>query len=106
MRVLNLLILWIAAISLAGTLYSYGLVQHYRYANDDGQAYEESVYRGDSLDDMRGTKKGYIYRGAVWRLKRNAEGRTILIVLILAGASAASLWIWKREKVSKTTGDT
>lgn len=104
MRILSLLILWIATIGLAVSLYSYGQVRYYWYANEDGRGYALDSYKGDSLDDDAGYEKGHKYRHQIWRFERNAEARTILIILILAGAGASSLWIWKRGKVSKPTG--
>jgi len=93
--------IWFLAISLSVTLYSYGQVRHYWYANDEGLGYEVDYYRGDSLDHDARYEKGYKYRYDIWRFQRNAEARTILIILILTGASASSLWISKRGKPQK-----
>lgn len=104
MRILNLLILWATAIGLAGTLFSYGQVKYYRYENDEGRGYTLNSYlgwKGDSLDKESGYGKGYTYRGDRYKFEQNAETRTILIILILAGACAASPMVWKRSKSGK-----
>ncbi len=105
MRILKLLILWATAIGLAGTLFSYGQVKYYRYENAEGSGYTLNSYwgwKGDSLDGTAGYEKGFKYRGDRYKFERNAEARTILIILILAGACAASPLVWKRSKAAKS----
>lgn len=103
---MSLLALWLTAIALAVTLYDYGQVRYYWYASDEGRGYALTTWKGDSLDNDRSYPKGYTYRYDIYRFERNAEARTIVIILILAGASAASFKLLKRPRITQQARDT
>ncbi len=96
-KVAYVITLWLAAIALSLTLYAYGQVEYYWYANDKAQGYELRTWKGNSLDDEPGYAKGYTYRHSISRFEKNAEARTISIILILSGAAALSVRLLKRR---------
>lgn len=99
MRILRLLILWIAAIALAVTIYTHGQARYYWYANEEGRGYSLKIWQGTSLDD-RGYPKGFIYRNETYHFEKNTEIRAIAIILILAGASFLTLRMFRPPKDS------
>lgn len=100
MRILRLLILWIAAIALVITIYSHGQVRYYWYANDEGRGYSLKTWQGTSLDDSQVYRKGFTYRYETYQFEENTEIRAIAIILILAGASFLTLQMFRRPKDS------
>jgi hypothetical protein len=102
MRILRLLILWIAAIALVITIYSHGQVRYYWYANDNegGRGYSLKIWQGTSLDDSGIYPKGFTYRYWTYQFEKNTEIRAIAIILILAGASFLTLQMFRRPKDS------
>ena len=62
MRILRLLILWIASIALIVTIYNHGQVRYYWYANDEGRGYRLKTWHGTSLDGTSIYPKGFTYR--------------------------------------------
>ena len=101
MRILKILILWAATAGLCVTLYSYGQVRYYAYENSKGEGYTVSFWQGNSLDGAPGYEKGFKYSHEIFKFERNAERRTLEIILILAVAGMSTLWLWKSEKSTK-----
>lgn len=99
MRILRLLILWIATIALVVTIYAHGQVRYYWYANEEGRGYSLKTWQGPSLDD-RGYPKGFIYRHETYHFEKNTEIRAIAIILIIAGASFLTLRTFRPSKDS------
>lgn len=98
MRIARLLVIWIATIAISVTIYAYGQVEYTWYEGADGKGYALKYWKGNTLDDDPAYDKGYKHKGSVYRFEKNAEIRTILIILILAGASLFSLSVFKRKK--------
>ena len=98
MRILKILILWGATLALVLTIYTYGQVKYYWYANDQNWGHELRTQRGDSLDDDSGYEKGIRYKYTHYKFENNSEVRIILIILIFAGAGFLSFLIFKSKK--------
>ena len=100
MRILKLLILWIAAIALIFTIYAYGQVRYYWYANEQGSGYLLKTWNGTSLDNSYVYPKGFTYQYDTYKFEKNPEFRIITIILILAGAGFLTLQMFRRPKHS------
>ena len=96
MRTTSIIILWVTAAALALTLYAYGLVEHYWYANDQGRGYDLTRWRGDSLDGIPPYADGYHFRYSNLRFERAPEIRTVLIIIVIASASAGTIILLRR----------
>ena len=96
MRTISIVILWLTAAALALTLYAYGLVEHYWYANDQGRGYDLTRWRGDSLDGIPPYADGYHFRYSNLRFEKAPELRTVLIILVIASASTGTIVLLRR----------
>jgi hypothetical protein len=103
MRVLSIVLVWLTAAAIALTLWNFGMVQHYWYANDQGLGYDLVKWQGDTLDNAFVYPKGYRFRYSTFRFEKNAETRAILIITVLACACAGTiLLIVRLPKKAKT----
>jgi hypothetical protein len=103
MRAMSLIILWLTAAAISLTLWSFGMIQHYWYFNDNvGMGYDLVKWRGDTLDNSFGYPKGYRYKYSFTRFEKDAEFRTIAIIVVLASAAGGTLFVMKRFPNQKT----
>jgi hypothetical protein len=100
-RAISIIVLWLTAAALALTVYTYGLVGHYWYANDQGRGYDLTRWRGDSLDGIPPYPDGYRFRYSDSRFEKAPEIRTVFIILVLASASAGTIILLKRMRKQK-----
>jgi hypothetical protein len=99
----SILILWLTAAAISLTLYSFGMVQHYWYSNDAaGLGYDLVKWRGYTLDDSFPYPKGYRYKYSFTRFEKDAEARTIAIIIVLASAAGGTLFIMKKFPKQQT----
>jgi hypothetical protein len=91
MRAISIILIWLTALALALTLLNYGMVEHYWYANNQGLGYDLTRWRGDTLDNVGSVGKGYRFRYSTFRFEKNAEIRTIAIIVVFSCAFAGTI---------------
>jgi len=97
MRALSIIILWLTAAMIALTLWSFGMVQHYWYFSDSaGLGYDLAKWQGDTLDNSFSYPKGYRFKYSFMRFEKDAERRTILIILVLTSACGGTIVVITR----------
>ena len=102
MRLISIIVLWLATGAIVFTLFGFGMVDHYWYANDQGQGYDFATWKGYNLDDVHGYEKGFRFRYSFPRFEKNAEMRIILIIVVLASAWGGTVLLITRFPKSNT----
>jgi hypothetical protein len=94
MRAICILVLWLTCGAIALTFYKYGLVQHYWYIDisNQGRGYDFTTWQGNNLANTHVTDGWrFRYSHSDWRFEKNAERRTIHIILVLGLASGGTI---------------
>ena len=97
MRALSIVVVWLTAVAVCITIWGFGMVQHYWYFSDTaGVGYDLVKWQGDTLDNSLGYPKGYRLKYSFVRFEKDAERRTILIILVLASACGGTIFLVTR----------
>ena len=88
MKTFKIIGLWALVIILCITIYNYGKIKYYWYENTEnpGRGHSIKTYQGENLGQYYTNGEKYKYTSITYNFEKDAELRSIIIILIIAAS--------------------